>query len=317
MVASQALPTREFDVETGGPRLDRFLAGKQTGLSRSQLHRLIVNGSVLLNGSAVKPSQRVQIGDRVSVTVPAPRPLDLVPQSMPLTVVHQDAHIVVIDKPAGLSVHPGPGHPDHTLVNGLLALCPDIQGVGDGIRPGIVHRLDKDTSGLMVVAKHHSAHRALSDQIKAREVTKGYLALAAGALNPPNGQVDAPIFRDPRHRKRMAVVPGGRESLTRYQVLERFAGFSLLELYLETGRTHQIRVHLAHLGHPLLGDVLYGRPSPLLHRHFLHAHHLGFRHPFSGEPIEFRCGLPEDLARVVDELRAGGSNRGGKPGNSC
>ena len=306
-MASQSLATRKFYVEAGGPRLDQFLAGKRTGLSRSQLHRLIVNGSVRLNGSAVKPSQRVQLGDRVSVTVPPPRPLDLVPQSMPLTVIHQDSHIVVIDKPAGLSVHPGPGHPDHTLVNGLLALCPDIQGVGDGVRPGIVHRLDKDTSGLMVVAKHHLAHQALSDQINAREVTKGYLALAVGALNPPNGQIDLPIFRDPRHRKRMAVVPGGRESRTHYRVLERFAGFSLVELYLETGRTHQIRVHLAHLGHPLLGDALYGKPSPSLPRHFLHAHHLGFRHPSSGEPIEFRCDLPEDLARVVDDFRAGGS----------
>ena len=296
---------REFSVETGGLRLDKFLAGKQTGLSRSQLHRLIVDGSVLLNGSPVKPSQRTQVGDRVSVTVPPPRPLGLVPQSMPLTVVYQDADIVVIDKPAGLSVHPGPGHPDRTLVNGLLALCPDIQGVGDGVRPGIVHRLDKDTSGLMVVAKHHQAHRALSDQIKAREVLKGYLALAVGTLNPPDGQIDEPIFRDPRHRKRMAVVPGGRESRTRYRVLENFAGYCLVELYLETGRTHQVRVHLAHLGHPLLGDVVYGRSSPLIYRHFLHAHHLGFRHPTSGEPTEFRCGLPEDLEHLVDQLRCG------------
>ena len=301
----QSLTTSEFDVDTSGPRLDRFLADKETGLSRSQLHRLIVNGSVLLNGAPTKPSQSVQPGDRIYISVPPPRPLDLVPQSMPLTVVYQDEHIVVIDKPAGLTVHPGPGHPDQTLVNALLALCPDIQGVGDGIRPGIVHRLDKDTSGLMVVAKHHNAHRALSTQIKERTVIKGYLALAAGALDPPNGEIDAPIARDPRHRKRMAVVMGGRESRTRYRQMERFPGFSLLELYLETGRTHQIRVHLAHLGHPLLGDGVYGRRSPMLDRHFLHAHHLGFRHPISGQEVEFRCGLPEDLALVLDQLRAG------------
>ena len=308
-MAPQSLTTSQFYVETNGPRLDRFLADKDTGLSRSQLRRLIVNGSVLLNGAPTKPSQSVQPGDRIYISVPPPRPLNLVPQAMPLTVVHQDEHIVVIDKPAGLTVHPGPGHPDQTLVNGLLALCPDIQGIGDGIRPGIVHRLDKDTSGLMVVAKHHQAHRALSTQIKERQVTKGYLALAAGALDPPNGEIDAPIARDPRHRKRMAVMLGGRESRTRYRQLERFAGFSLLESYLETGRTHQIRVHLAHLGHALLGDAVYGRRSPMLERHFLHAHHLGFRHPISGQEVEFRCGLPEDLARVLHQLRAGEADR--------
>lgn len=295
----------EFYVKSFGPRLDRFLADKGTGLSRSRLHRLIVDGSVLLNGAPTKPSQSVQPGDRVSVSVPPPRPLGLTPQSIPLTVVYQDEHVVVVDKPAGLTVHPGPGHPDQTLVNALLALCPDIQGVGDGLRPGIVHRLDKDTSGLMVAAKHHQAHQALSNQIKAREVTKGYLAVAVGAPDPPSGLIDAPIGRDLRRRKRMAVTPGGRESRTRYRQLEGFAGFSLLELYLETGRTHQIRVHLAHLGHPLLGDGVYGRRSPMLERHFLHAHHLGFRHPFSGQEVEFRSALPEDLARVLARLRAG------------
>ena len=310
MAVSEPLPSKEFYVETGGPRLDRFLASKETGLSRSQIQRLIANGSVLLNGSPAKPSQSVQLGDRVSVSVPPPRKLELVPQAMPLTVIYQDAHIVVIDKPAGLSVHPGPGHPDHTLVNGLLALCPDIQGIGDGVRPGIVHRLDKDTSGLMVVARNHLAHRALSDQIKDRKVTKGYLALATGALRPTQGRIDEPIFRDPRHRKRMAVVPGGRESRTRYRVLERLDEFSLVEVYLETGRTHQVRVHLSHLGHPLLGDALYGKSSTLIRRHFLHAHHLGFQHPSGGEAMEFRCDLPEDLAGVVDHLRANASSRG-------
>ena len=303
MTASRPKPVRELKVEAGGPRLDQFLAGRYAELSRSQLHRLIANGSVLLNGGAARPSQKVRRGDRVSVSVPPPRRLDLVPQWIPIEVVYQDAHIVVVDKPAGLSVHPGPGHPDRTLVNALLARCPDIQGIGDGIRPGIVHRLDKDTSGLMVVAKTHAAHRTLSDQIKARQVTKGYLALACGTLSPSRGQIDAPIFRDPRHRKRMAVVLGGREARTSYRVLESIGGHSLVEVYLETGRTHQVRVHLAHLGHPLLGDAVYGRSSPLLARHFLHAHHLGFRHPATGEAAEFRSGLPEDLAEVVEQLR--------------
>lgn len=304
MATQQAVPVQEYLAEAPWPRLDQFLAGQPTGLSRSQLHRLIVGGSVLLNGLPAKPSHRVQQGDRVAVSVPQPRELDLVPQWLPLEVVYQDEYIVVINKPAGLSVHPGPGHPDRTLVNALLARCPDIQGIGDAIRPGIVHRLDKDTSGLMMVAKTHSAHRSLSEQIKAREVTKGYLGLVTGTIGPSRGLIDAPIFRDPRHRKRMAVVPGGRESRTRYEVQESFPGYTLVKLYLETGRTHQVRVHLAYLGHPLLGDTLYGKASPLLDRHFLHAHHLAFRHPFSGEHLEFRSGLPQDLAEVLEGLRA-------------
>ena len=304
-MTSHLATTREFKVEAGGPRLDQFLAGSGTGLTRSQLHRLIVEGSVLLNGARSRPSQRVQPGDRVSLTEPPPRRLDLVPQWMPLTVVYQDADIVVIDKPSGLSVHPGPGHPDHTLVNALLARCPDIQGIGGAMRPGIVHRLDKDTSGLMMVAKTHQAHQALSEQIKARQVTKGYLALATGMLAPRESRIDAPIARDPRHRKRMAVVSGGRQASTRYRVLESFSGHSLLELYLETGRTHQARVHLAYLGHPLLGDAVYGKSNPLLKRHFLHAHHLGFRHPAAGNPVEFRSSLPLDLASVADLVREG------------
>ena len=260
------------------------------------MHRLIENGSVLLNGHPAKPSHKVKRGDLVSVHVPPPRPLALTPQWMPLEVVYQDGDIVVINKPAGLSVHPGPGHPDRTLVNVLLALCPDIEGIGEGVRPGIVHRLDKDTSGLMVVAKTHHAHLSLSGQIKDRQVIKSYLALATGTITPPKGQIDSPIARDPRHRKRMAVVLGGRDSSTRYRVMEKIAGYSLVELYLKTGRTHQVRVHLAHLGYPLLGDALYGKPSPVLSRHFLHAHHLGFRHPTTNEDMEFHSSLPEDLA---------------------
>ena len=302
MAAAQLSP-REFIVEVSGHRLDFFLTCVSTGLTRSQLHRLIESGSVLLNGRPAKPSQKVRRADRVSLVVPPPRRLDLAPQWMPLEVVYQDGDLVVIDKPPGLSVHPGPGHPDHTLVNGLLALCPDIQGIGDGLRPGIVHRLDKDTSGLMVVAKTHQAHLSLSAQIKDRLVVKGYLALATGKPTQQNGEIDAPIARDPRHRKRMAVVLGGRESRTSYRILESFTGFSLLELYLKTGRTHQVRVHLAYLGHPLLGDGLYGRSSPLLPRHFLHAHHLGFKHPVTSKDMEFHSGLPKDLAAVVDLLR--------------
>ena len=299
----QLAATSEFQAEGAWLRLDQFLACQPVGLTRSQLRQLILGGLVLLNGNPAKPSQRVRPGDRVSLTVPPPQPTYLLPQWMPLSLVYQDAEIVVVDKPAGLSVHPGPGHPDRTLVNALLAWCPDIQGIGGAIRPGIVHRLDKDTSGLMVVAKTHRAHVGLSAQIKARQVTKGYLALATGAVVPSHGVINAPIARDPRHRKRMAVVAGGRESRTRYRVLETLAGCSLLELYLESGRTHQARVHLAYLGHPLVGDAVYGKASPLLPRHFLHAHHLGFHHPASGEPVEFRSNLPEELESLLATLR--------------
>jgi len=295
----------EFRVAEDEPRLDQYLAGQNTGLNRSQLRRLIVEGQVLVNGGPAKPSSKVRTGDLVSLSVPPPRESSLVAQDIPVTVVYQDENLVVIDKPAGLAVHPGPGHPDQTLVNALLAMCPDIQGIGGEIRPGIVHRLDKDTSGLMMVAKTHQAHIDLSAQIKARHVTKGYLALVEGAPNPPEGKVDAPVGRHPRRRTRMAVVVGGKEARTGYKVREQFKGHSLLELYLETGRTHQIRVHMAHIGHPLVGDTTYGKASPLVERHFLHAFHLGFKHPVTGESLEFQTGLPADLAPAVDALRQG------------
>ena len=308
MVAPPGLETetKEFLVKGSHPRLDSFLASKEPRLTRSQLQRYIQQGQVLVNANMAKGSQRLKTGDVISLTLLPPRPTGLVAQWMPLTVVYQDGQLVVIDKPPGLSVHPGPGHPDRTLVNGLLALCPDIKdvgGIGGEIRPGIVHRLDKDTSGLMMVAKSQRAHHDLSAQLKDRRVTKGYLALVSGLPARDSGVIDAPVGRDPRHRKRMAVVAGGRDARTRYRVLEQISGWSLIEIYLETGRTHQVRVHLAHLGHPLMGDRVYGRANELLGRHFLHAHHLGFQHPTSGEPVEFRSDLPQDLALVVEQLK--------------
>ena len=300
----------EFQVTVGESGLDRYLAGQATGLTRSSLHRLIVEGQVLVNSETAKPSHKVREGDRVTLSVPPPRPTGLVAQDIPVTVVYQDQDLVVIDKPAGLAVHPGPGHPGRTLVNALLAICPDIQGIGGEIRPGIVHRLDKDTSGLMMVAKTHQAHTNLSAQIKARQVTKGYLALVEGIPAPAQGLVDAPVGRHPRRRTRMAVVVGGKEARTSYKVREKFPGHSLpghslIELYLETGRTHQIRVHMAHIGLPLVGDTTYGQKSPLVGRHFLHAFYLAFRHPVSSEPLEFRTGLPPDLTPAIDTLRGG------------
>ena len=292
-------------VERGDVRLDYYLAGLGLDLTRSRLRQLIDNGDVLVNGAAVKPAHRVRHGDRVLVSVPPPRPSVAVPQDIPLTVVYQDADLVVIDKPAGLAAHPGPGHPDQTLVNGLLALCPDIQGIGGEIRPGIVHRLDKDTSGLMIAAKTEAAHHGLSQQIKDRLVHKGYLALVEGTPSPDSGVIDAPIGRDPRRRTRMAVTAGGRESRTGYRLLEQAGRYSLLELQLHTGRTHQARVHLAWLGHPIFGDAVYGKRSPLLPRHFLHAHSLAFAHPASGEPLEFSSSLPADLETVLEAARPG------------
>ena len=292
-------------VETGEARIDQYLAALQLGLTRSRLRQLIDSGDVLVNGAVVKAAHRVRPGDRVLVSVPPPRPSVAVAQDIPLTVVYQDSELVVIDKPAGLASHPGPGHPDQTLVNGLLALCPDIQGIGGEIRPGIVHRLDKDTSGLMIAAKTESAHHDLSRQIKDRAVEKVYLALVEGVPSPGSGTVDAPIGRDPRRRTRMAVDVGGRESRTGYRLLERAGSYSLMELHLHTGRTHQARVHMAWLGHPLLGDAVYGKRSPLLPRHFLHAHSLAFAHPHTGAPLQFRSALPPDLEGALEAARRG------------
>lgn len=292
---------KKFTAGRDESRLDRFLSLQKTGLSRSRLHTLIDEGRVTRNGQPARPAQRVKAGDRIILTLPPARAPNLSPQDLPLSVLYQDAALLVLDKPAGLSVHPGPGHPDGTLVNGLLARCPDLPGIGGVLRPGIVHRLDKDTSGLMVVAKTEAAHRDLSAQIKARQVDKGYLALVVGALEPAQGIIDAPIGRDPHHRQRMAVVPGGRAARTGYHTLQRGPAHTLLELQLETGRTHQIRVHLAYRGCPILGDRIYGKPSPLLSRHFLHAHRLGFRHPATGETMQFQGELPPELAAVLPE----------------
>ena len=291
-------------VEERESRLDQYLARQAIGLTRSRIRQLIDGGDVLVNGATAKPAHRLRQGDLVQVSVPPPRPAVAVAQDMPIDVVYQDADLVVIDKPAGLAAHPGPGHPDRTLVNGLLALCPDIQGIGGEIRPGIVHRLDKDTSGLMIAAKNERAHHNLSQQIKDRQVEKVYLALVEGAPSPESDEIEVPIGRDPRRRTRMAVTAEGRESRTSYRLLELAGRFSLLELTLHTGRTHQARVHLAWLGHPLLGDATYGRRSPLLSRHFLHAHRLAFAHPATGEPLRFQSPLPPDLLTALDAARS-------------
>ena len=294
--------TVEYLVEQGGDRLDLYVSRRSRDLSRSEVRRLTEEGQVLLNGSIPKPGRVLRPGDRVTLTVPPPEPLEVEPEPIPLEVVYQDGELLVVDKPAGLTVHPAPGHPSHTLVNALLAMCLDLKGIGGKLRPGIVHRLDKDTSGLMVVAKSARAHSDITRQIQERKVRKGYLALARGRVDPLEGIIDAPIARDPRNRKRMAVVAGGRQSSTPYRVLRHFSEHSFLEAFPVTGRTHQIRVHLASIGHPLVGDALYGKASSVLGRHFLHAHLLGFVHPVTGEYMEFSSSLPPELESELQAL---------------
>jgi 23S rRNA pseudouridine1911/1915/1917 synthase len=293
-----------YVVEEAGIRLDRSVQAQRPDLSRSRCATLIREGWVLLNGNPAKPSTTLRAGDSVELTLPQPTSSTPAPEDIPIDVVYENSHILVVDKPAGLTVHPAPGHPDGTLVNALLAKVKDLSGIGGTQRPGIVHRLDKDTSGLMVVAKTDAAYRSLTRQLKKRRVSKTYLALVTGAMRHDEGAIDAPIGRSPRHRKKMAVVTtGGRDALTLYRVAERYPSHTLMEARPVTGRTHQIRVHLAHLGHPLVGDGVYGKASVLVKRHFLHAAQLGFfMPPEEQEWREFETPLPADLQSVLEML---------------
>ena len=289
-------------------RLDAWLAQlpelSAAGLSRSRLQALVSDGQITVNGDIARVSQRLRPLDTVIVVVPPARsPADLIPQDIPITAVYEDEHLIVVDKPAGLPVHPGPGHPDGTLVNALLARCPDIRGIGGELRPGIVHRLDLNTSGLMVVAKTQVAHQRLTEQMKDREILKNYLAVAVGLVTPESGTIDAPIARDPRHRQKMAAGAGGRPARTHYETVEELPGHTLAQLTLETGRTHQIRVHMAYIGYPLLGDPVYGKAGALISRQFLHAARLGFDHPITGEWTEHQSDLPDCLACILVTLR--------------
>jgi 23S rRNA pseudouridine1911/1915/1917 synthase len=296
--------TLELFADHDGERLDAFLA-RRCGheVSRSSAHRLIAEGQVTVNGAASKPSHRLRHGDDVVVVLPPPQVMTLEAEAIPLRIVYQDEDVIVVDKPPGLTVHPAAGHPSGTLVNALLTICPELANIKGTLRPGIVHRLDKDTSGLLVVAKNPAAQASLTGQLKEREVHKVYLALVRGRVEPPQGVIDAPIGRHPRRRQRMAVVEGGRAAQTRYRVRELLddAGvtYSLVEAEPLTGRTHQIRVHFASIGHSVVGDRLYGKASALVERQFLHAWRLGFRLPASGRYQEFESPLPEDLAGAL------------------
>jgi 23S rRNA pseudouridine1911/1915/1917 synthase len=302
----------ELQVNTGQGRLDRFLADRIPELSRSAAQRLIDDGQVSVNGESSKASYKVRMGDQVVVFLPSDSPTEAVAEAIPLSVVHEDSDLLVVDKPAGMVVHPAPGHSRGTLVNALLAHYPELATSGDE-RPGIVHRLDRDTSGLILVARTEKIRRALQRQFQDRLVTKAYLALLDGHVQPAWGRIEAPIGRDPQHRQRMAVLLGGREAITEYHVLEKFshqigpvAGeYTLVEAGPKTGRTHQIRVHFASIGHPVAGDAVYGRrrtPLPIS-RQFLHAWRLGFKHPGTGRRMNLEAPLPVDLASVLELLR--------------
>ncbi|MGQ9572758.1 MAG: RluA family pseudouridine synthase [Dehalococcoidia bacterium] len=294
----------KLSADRNGERLDAFLARRRPQeLSRSYARKLIADGLVAVNGAPSKPSHRLRRGDSVVVLLPPPEVTALKAEAIPLRIVYQDEDVIVVDKPAGLTVHPAAGHPRGTLVNALLTVCPELANIKGTLRPGIVHRLDKDTSGLLVVAKNEAAQASLARQIKQREVHKLYLALVRGRVEPPEGVIDAPIGRHPRRRQRMAVVEGGRAAQTRYRLREFLDDYSLVEVEPLTGRTHQIRVHFASIGHPLVGDRVYGKASPLVGRQFLHAWRLGFRLPASGRYQEFKSPLPEDLAGALRALR--------------
>lgn len=290
-------------MEGAGVRLDLFICQSCEGLSRSLVQKLIDDGHVLINGELGKASRRVRVGDEILVQVPPPEPSpQLLAEDLPLDIVYEDGDILVVDKPAGLTVYPAPGHPRHTLMNAILAHYPEIASIESSVRPGVVHRLDKDTSGLMVVAKNKAAQLNLALQIKSHRVLKKYLVLVKGAPSPGRGAVEAPIGRHPKDRKRMAVVEGGRPSRTLYEVTRRFNGYSLLEATLQTGRTHQIRVHFAHRGWPVVGDPVYGARVPWLGRQFVHARTLGLRLPGSGKYVEFQSEPPADLREALETV---------------
>ena len=311
-----------------GVRLDKFLAGGLADLSRTRIKALIESGRVVSGGATITdPSYRVKPGQGFDLTLPAAVPARPAGQAIALDVIYEDAALIVIDKPAGMVVHPAPGNPDSTLVNALIAHCGDsLSGIGGVLRPGIVHRLDKDTSGLMVAAKTDAAHRALTDQFASRSIARIYQAVAWGLPSPIAGKIVGAIGRSPANRKKMAVVRrGGRSATTRYRVLSAFASAaSLLECRLETGRTHQIRVHLAHIGHPVIGDRVYGRARgqrmaalgeaargavAAFARQALHAVSLEFRHPEHGAAMHFESPIPEDMSALIAALGGGATER--------
>ena len=293
-------------VDREGERADALLSRLAPGLTRSAAQKLLERGAATLDGKPVRKNDRPAPGQVVVVRLPDPEPIGLIPQNIPLDVVYEDGDVVVVNKPVGLVVHPAPGHPDGTLVNALLHHCGgSLSGVGGELRPGIVHRIDRDTSGLIIAAKNDAAHQALAAQLADHTLARTYEAVAAGSFREDAGTVDAPIGRCLSDRKKMAVVPNGKRAVTHWEVLERFPGLTHVRCRLETGRTHQIRVHMAHLGHPIYGDTVYGgkKPVPGLTGQCLHAVGLRFVHPRTGETVELSCPLSGEFQALLEKLR--------------
>ncbi len=295
----------KLQCESEGVRLDAFLARQDLGLTRSAVQRLLEEGGILVNGAAARKNYKTRAGDTILIELPEPEPMEILPENIPLDICYEDSDVVVVNKPKGMVVHPAPGHWSGTLVNALLYHCRDsLSGVGGVLRPGIVHRIDKDTSGLLIVAKNDAAHQALAAQLKDHSLCRTYEAVAVGGVREDSGVIDAPIGRHPTDRKRMAVTErNSRPAVTHFEVLRRYPGYTHLRLRLETGRTHQIRVHLAWKNHPVLGDTVYGRGKELgLDSQCLHARSLTFRHPGTGERMTVSCDLPEYFQTVLAKL---------------
>ena len=296
-----------LEASMDGERLDAFLSRSAEGLSRSAAQKLIADGNVLLNGRPARKNDRLRVGDSVELTIPEPREVDIAPKQMPLDIVYEDEDVAVINKPKGLVVHPAAGHQDDTLVNGLLyAMGDSLSGINGELRPGIVHRIDKDTSGLLAIAKNDLAHTVLASQLKDHSMARTYEAIVCGSFKEDSGTVDAPIGRHPTDRKKMCVTQrNSKNAVTHWEVVERFRGYTHIRCRLETGRTHQIRVHMAYIGHPILGDTVYGHKKPELGQdsQCLHAGALCFRHPRDGRPVMVFAPLPDYFQSVLEKLR--------------
>ena len=291
-----------FIADKSGVRLDKYVSEKYPELSRTRAQKLITDGYITVNNGVAKARLKLSAGDKVDIVVPPAPPSPLLPEDIPINILYEDDDLLVVDKPAGLTVHPAPGHPSHTLVNAILSHFPHLADISDSLRPGVVHRLDKDTSGVMLIAKNSAAQANLAEQFKARLVAKTYTVLVKGHLIPEDGLIEAPIGRDPSNRKRMAVATRGREARTQYHVIKYIDNYTLLEVRLETGRTHQIRVHLSAIGYPVVGDATYGVKSPRLARQFMHACRLGFKLPSNGQYVEFTSELPPDLEQALKNI---------------
>lgn len=287
-----------------GIRIDKFLASAIPEKSRSHYQKAIDNGLVLVNGKTVKSKYQTRLGDEIVISIEPVKEIDILPEDIPIDILYEDNDVIVVNKPKGMVVHPAPGHYSGTLVNALMFHCKDsLSGINGEIRPGIVHRIDMNTTGSLLVCKNDKAHNDIAAQIKVHSVNRIYKGIVIGNFKEEEGTIDAPIGRNPKDRKKMAVVPNGREAVTHFTVLEQFKGYSYVQFKLETGRTHQIRVHMAHIGHPLLGDDVYGKPVKNLEGQTLHAQTLGFKQPTTGEYVEVNAPLPSYFEKLLNKYR--------------